>query len=549
MIIEIVLFSFFLLISAFAETVTNMPIKTESIKILRRFEVKGYLDEPLGYSLPIFRRDAITAIQAVISKEREGKINLTEIEKQLLNKLKRDFYWELESKNIDLQDIKPPRHFFRWRDDDNEASFDIIGSLNGYYRRGDSYPHSEKILQTTLGGILRGTILQGNLGFYAHSTETREDGTKSYAKSAESEQKGYVDYYGNYAYFDRTDAYIIFDVPLAKASNRFTIEMGKEAIVWGPGYNGNLVLSHNPESYNIIKIKGKYKRLRFVSFTGFLKSDIIDSVKSYNVLTKQRKVYRTKYIAGHRFEADLLKGVLLAVEEVAVYGDRSLDIGYLNPIMFYRSYEHNYDDLDNMGIGIDFSLRLIPKTEIYGELFIDDIYLAKINTDWWGNKLAYLAGIYIVEPFSIENADVRFEYAQIEPWVYTHFYPINTYTHDSVGIGHWIGPNASDYYFETGYIFSDRLDLCFRTELTQYGKDGGDIFQIHDEKVDGKNSHFLTGIIEKHLTIGSELNYEAIEDFVDVRMAVKWVRQKNVENIKSDSKSDFEFNLLFDFNW
>ena len=88
----------------------------------------------------------------------------------------------------------------------------------------------------------------------------------------------------------------------------------------------------------------------------------------------------------------------------------------------------------------------------------------KIGTDWFGNKFGMQAGLYAVEPFGVDGFDTRVEYTRIKPWVYTHKYPINTYTHYGDGIGYFSGPNSDVFFmemrkrftrwFETGFIFT-----------------------------------------------------------------------------------------------
>ncbi|HEX9972443.1 MAG TPA: capsule assembly Wzi family protein, partial [bacterium] len=127
--------------------------------------------------------------------------------------------------------------------------------------------------------------------------------------------------------------------------------------------------------------------------------------------------------------------------ETVMFTGRSFEPAYLNPVMFFRSAEHYLGSPDNMMMGVDFKLTLVPNFKFYGELLIDDITTTKLGTDWYGNKFGTLTGIFFAEPIGFDNFDVTLEYVRLRPYVYTHENSL-AYTHYATTLGHWIGPNS-----------------------------------------------------------------------------------------------------------
>ena len=201
-----------------------------------------------------------------------------------------------------------------------------------------------------------------------------------------------------------------------------------------------------------------------------------------------------------------IKAKRKAIEEVShVCKPKAEFVGsttnYLNPIMFYRSAEHYLGDMDNATMSVDFSWNFAKGYKIYGEFFLDDVYISRIGSKWYGNKFAYLGGIFITNPLKLKNSELLFEYARVKPFVYTHHYPINVFKHFSTPLGYFTGPNAEDYYLLFTRYFSRESKISFEYELKRHGKNypdkniGGDLNLGH-RREDPTQVGFLEGIVE-----------------------------------------------------
>ncbi|MCD6308610.1 MAG: hypothetical protein J7M24_06395, partial [Candidatus Latescibacteria bacterium] len=135
--------------------------------------------------------------------------------------------------------------------------------------------------------------------------------------------------------------------------------------------------------------------------------------------------------------------------------------------------------------------------------------------DWYGNKFAWQLGTFINEPFGLPDFDARIEYTHIDPWVYTHRFPIDSYTHYGDVIGHRIGPNADEIYLELRKRFSRRLKTAVYFSGGRHGANtagenvGGDPLAGFLPG-DSKEAHCLDGDLEKTNTYGFDISYEIL---------------------------------------
>lgn len=107
---------------------------------------------------------------------------------------------------------------------------------------------------------------------------------------------------------------------------RFQICKGKES--WGAGENMELALSENSEPYDYLLLGSNYGNLRVRYIHGLLKST------SINV---------NRFITSRGIEWSNKKSLILGISETVVYSglNRSLDIGYINPISSHIEIELN----------------------------------------------------------------------------------------------------------------------------------------------------------------------------------------------------------------
>jgi hypothetical protein len=371
--------------------------------------------------------------------------------------------------------------------------------------------NDERIYDYGSGFVTRGTI-GDHLGFFVDIIDSQEWGSRTYPVQKETTLpgRGFVTFKGNHAEFDETIA------SLTWTDGPFRIQFGRDKTIWGHGKEGTLGLFNFASPCNLLRLETQFWRLKY----SFIAAELIQYPPMAEFYYQNPpkagadSVAIKKLFSAHRLDIDFTNRLNMGFYETVIYGGR-WELGYLNPVMFFRGAEHTYGDHDNVGMGADFRFFPHHSQSIYGEVFVDDIKTTKLGTGWYGNKLAGQIGTFLVEPFNIPDVDARIEYTRIEPWVYTHTYPINVYDHYGTGLGYPMDPNSDKLSFDIRKRFSRRLATeisyhHYRHGANPTGKNvGGDLHQGF-RTGDSKTAHFLDGILEKRNDTGIDVSYELL---------------------------------------
>ncbi len=224
----------------------------------------------------------------------------------------------------------------------------------------------------------------------------------------------------------------------------------------GIGKTGSISISNRAPSYPQIMLRTGFSDwLKFVYFHGWLESNEPNDSLSYTIHegneTFQREFYKSKYVAAHRLEIAPLQNFKFAVSEMLYYGETDPKLIYFVPVMFFWSAQHQTNDQDNEEIGFDLEWSPSDICQIYGSLIIDDIRLTKIFAkDEALNYIGYQLGTNLIEPI-LPGLDFQIEYSHINPWVYTHKFPVNRATSDGYLMGYWSGQNSDNLFCKLRY--------------------------------------------------------------------------------------------------
>jgi len=513
---------FVLLIASlgFAQSV-DLPLGHWVYSFLDELETKGMFRCFSSRSLPMSRVEIAKIISQVEEAIKTDKIQITRTERDRLEQLKGEFHEELQNLNLESDPRYRERHLFTWSEENNQIHADFDFGFNLEVNRGEQYSSTERLSHTTFGGILRAN-LKNNLWFHIFVRNTLSRGVDYSQQNLDPSRGIPIDFAGKNAYSDRAIAYFIYKLPW------FQLKVGRDQAKWGPGYRGSLMLSAQNPLFDMIKLKTQFNRFQFISIHGHLNSS-----------------YGRKFLAIHRLEIKIAPWLYMAGSEAVVYGNRGIEFQYLNPIMPYHVAEHHLGDQDNNTIGFDVTLFPIKDFKSYFELFIDDYTLSKSIFDYYGNKFAFLLGGYWVEPFGLKNVDFRVEYTRVEPFVYTHEDSINVYQNYDQSVGHWLGPNADDWFFEANYNPNRDLRLTFSLEQVRKGE--GDISQPWNESY-GERKRFLSGVVEKRNIYGVKITDQILRD-VFLSLKAFWIQTKNLERIAAKNSHDTQVNLELLLNY
>ncbi|MBN1294662.1 MAG: hypothetical protein JXB48_22695 [Candidatus Latescibacteria bacterium] len=377
-----------------------------------------------------------------------------------------------------------------------------------------SYSKDDRVYIAGNGFILRGTAGE-HIGFYIDVRDSKEWGSRDYpvTKVTTSPGRGYVSFKGDRAEFDETHAHIAY------TNGPFTLSFGRGKNIWGYGKTGTLGLSGYASPYDMVRIETGFWKLKFMFFAAEIEQYPPIAKFYYNISAgvPSDSVTVKKHISGHRVEMNFTDRLKVGLYETVIYGGR-WDLSYLNPVMFLTGAEHTNGDHDNAAMGIDFRLFVHKNHSLYGELFIDDISMQKLGTDWYGNKFAYQAGTFIVEPFGLRDVDARIEYSHISPWVYTHKFPVNGYHHYGDVLGYPSGPNSDVVFFQVRKRLTRRFHTGCFIKKQRHGENpvginiGGNLMKGFKDG-DSTKAHFLDGNLEKTTFAGFDVSYEIFWQF------------------------------------
>ena len=151
-------------------------------------------------------------------------------------------------------------------------------------------------------------------------------------------------------------------------------------------------------------------------------------------------------------------------------GGSSLQVEYLNPIIFYGALEQQDGSADNVIVGMDFSWNIRKTAQLYGQFVLDELVVSELTAGngWWGNKFAFQLGLKYFN-FLVPQLHWQLEYNQARPFTYTHDGAFTNYTHYRQPLAHPFGANFREVLFNLKYQPIDRLQLESTTLFAAYG--------------------------------------------------------------------------------
>lgn len=183
-----------------------------------------------------------------------------------------------------------------------------------------------------------------------------------------------------------------------------------------------------------------------------------------------------KYIAIHYLSINITDRFNLGLFETAVSkGDQGFDVGFLNPLIFYRSVEFGRgEDAGNAMLGLTAKYKLKDNLTLYSQIVIDEFSFGKISDlGYWGNKLGFQFGAKYFDAFNVKNLFVQAELNTVRPYTFAHKDPVLNYGNYSQPLSHTWGANFWEAIGIANYKF-DRWTVGAKMVLGQKGFDKGD---------------------------------------------------------------------------
>ena len=489
----------------------SVPLEHWSYHFIERFQAKGALGDYLNNTKPYSRDEMAKMVFHVSNEAEKGNLKLTKIEKNQLDELKAEFAEELGE--LGMTGIKGRKHLANWSKDDKNIIMQMGYTQDVTIKKGTE---DHNIYKGTYQAIARGDFKNG-LFFNL-------DSRASYEKSDEPKSI-WVPHYVRPDWDAVSDSYIVIRVPWAD------IQIGKDQVLWGTGYNGVIGLAGVDRTFDIIKLPLEFWRIKYTNILGFLRDEL--DWEGYSTVVN-------KYLGAHRYEIKIIPGLVIAWQEAYVLA-RDFNIELINPIVPYQMVEDYLGDAGNNTMEGDIDVCLLPNTRFYLALFLDDYHPGKNPFTWGGFRWAGLAGLLITDPLGLEDIDFRVEYARVEPWTYTNKGIVqsppsaSSFKQFDVPLGHWIGPNADNLFFEINKAFTKDLTTKISYSMVRKGEIGGSLYDYDWIAMNGRKK-FLDGVMEKTYNITLAITYRFTTDSnINVSYGILKIDNKQDEDAKLPS--------------
>jgi len=543
----------FLFTNTLFSQVVFEPIHKDIYDYLSRLSQKGII-EYSDLIKPVSRKYISEKLQ-----ELEGKTSdLTKLEKEELKFYLKDYYRELKGFEENMNDTDT----LSYLSNDEGGRFRLFSyssdifklNLNPVLGYKISFPEKDRNSHSWNGLYMYG-YLTGRLGFSFDFRLNNESGPSPDIEKSFTPVTGIVTS-NNLNNFDYSEVKSMFTYDWSWGS----ISAGKDFIEYGYGESGKLVLSSKAPSFPFIRLELKpVDWFTFDYFHAWLSSNVIDST---NFSEYRRNIYRNKYFAWHSLIISPLKGLDISIGESVVYSDQ-LEIVYMMPFMFFyladdyiSNYQNKPGDANVQIFASISSKNFIKNTHLYGTLFIDELTIPGVSgtiffddysiegiskSERLRTQLGYTLGISVAGlPF--ENLTFTSEYTKINPFVYGHHTPAETYTNSSYLMGHWIGHNADLFYLKFNYRFLRGLQANLWLEYIRKGSaDFGRQYQIPQPE-------FLFGLKNFFTYYGIDIKYEYTHDFYfQAKLQFSKIKEELESGFFSELNiNEFSFAIYYD---
>ncbi|NIK90536.1 gliding motility protein RemB [Mangrovimonas sp. CR14] len=286
-----------------------------------------------------------------------------------------------------------------------------------------------------------------------------------------------------------------FDYPVAEAYlsyspfEFFNAQFGHGKNFIGDGYR-SLFISDVASPVTYLKFNTSFWKIKYTNTWMWLRDvrpETIDDAGAYK--TKYMATHYLSYNVGKRLNIGLFESVIWAKTE-----NRSFDINYLNPIIFYRAIEfESGQDAGNALLGASAKYKVNDNINAYSQFILDEFSLSDVTggNKSWKNKFGYQLGLKYYHAFKVKNLMLQAEYNRVRPYTYSHNNVVLNYGHTNQSMAHLWGANFSEFIVIGRYHYKrwfGNAKVIFGTrgyDLNQDGDEfsyGGDIFRNYNER-------------------------------------------------------------------
>jgi hypothetical protein len=465
------LFALFLPWQLYSQS-ANIPINRDYYHLLDRYEIMSGKFSPTfhGHVKPLQRAYVGSFLDSLHSDD-ELSSALSDRDRFNLQYLANDSW---ESSEFDASDSRKTflKYFYRKQSDFfhvDEGDFDLHVNPVIYFSAGKESGSNVTTYINTRGIDLRGSISK-KLGFYSFISTTQAV-NPAYVRQWTLDNgvvpgEGFwKDFKTNGVDYFTAAGYISFELVKKYVNAQF----GYDKSFTGSGHR-SFTLSDFGPGFTYLRFNTKIWRINYSNLFAQATAD-----QAFNPSGSIAVKYPKKFIASHHLSINITDNFNLGFFESVVIGDSTerFDIGYLNPIIFYRALEHQGGSNENVIVGTDFKWNIGHSVSLYGQLALDEFFLKEVRAGdgWWANKYGGQLGMKYINSFGIDNLDLQIEYNVARPYMHAHQDIYTNYAHYRQPLGHALGGNFRELLGILRYQPLNRLFIVGQLNIANYGDD------------------------------------------------------------------------------
>ncbi|MFT4734416.1 MAG: hypothetical protein ACI9DJ_000571 [Algoriphagus sp.] len=444
--------------------------------------------------------------------------------------------------------FKKQSDFYFIKNDDYEIHVSPIFHFGGGKNSGGSGEQGQFI--NTRGISIRGSI-NNKFGFYTDFTENQESSpfyVKQYYGQTEGfPYTGFTKIVGDDVNkltrdYVQANGYIVFE-----PSKHINLRFGHSKNFVGSGIR-SMILSDFSAPYLNLIVNLKLGRLEYQNMIARMSNTQVD------IGVNDLLAIPPKYMAFHHLNMNVSRRLNIGLFETVMFGGRSFDMNYLNPIIFYRFVEGLIGSSDNSIVGVDFKLLLSKSFIAYGQFVLDEFNSKeRQNQGWYGEKNAGQLGLKYIDFAGLKNFDVQGEFNYARPYTYSHFSDYSSLVNYNVPITHPLGANFKEFLFVARYQPFNRLFVkaTFMRAIKGYDIEGlnwgGDILKSYRNNRPKELGNFISqGDARTIMNVRAEASYMLLHNlFLDVSFQS---RNEEGATFKATRNTLFNFGVRWNAN-
>lgn len=140
-------------------------------------------------------------------------------------------------------------------------------------------------------------------------------------------------------------------------------------------------------------------------------------------LSTEAKTIGHKYTAIHYLTVNIRPWLNVGLYEQVIFSrNKGYELGYLNPIILYRSIERSLGSPDKSAMGISAKAIVAQRFSFYSQFLLNEFVSSEFfkTNGFWANKWGLQAGFDYYDVFGLPNLDLQAEVNVVRPYTYTH---------------------------------------------------------------------------------------------------------------------------------